>query len=345
MNIPIQNIYYLLCYAWDKLEEKNKVAVAAEECHGLADLLAKILINASKILLKRGIDTAYISHIDELSGIKGKIKVSDSLQRHLLSKQRALCEFDTYSPDILTNQILVSTLHSLLSTKGLDRAFKKEIRQILHMLPPIKCIKVMPKHFRQIRLHRHNRFYDFILKVCQLIQENLLPTETDGNFTFMDFTRNRRQMNRLFEAFLFKFYQREQNQFTVKRDRITWNFQTADPISAQHLPTMNTDITLRKPNQKIIIDAKFYQNTMLNHYGKERIHSENLYQIFSYLLNQENPAEAESLSAKGILLYPTITREYDLFYQFQQHPIEIRTVNLNRSWQSIHKRLLRTIGY
>ena len=27
MKIPIQNIYYLLCYAWDKLEEgeKNKV--------------------------------------------------------------------------------------------------------------------------------------------------------------------------------------------------------------------------------------------------------------------------------------------------------------------------------
>ena len=27
MNIPIQNIYYLLCYAWDKLEEKEVVDV------------------------------------------------------------------------------------------------------------------------------------------------------------------------------------------------------------------------------------------------------------------------------------------------------------------------------
>ena len=29
VNIPIQNIYFLLCYAWDKLAEKDVVAVEA----------------------------------------------------------------------------------------------------------------------------------------------------------------------------------------------------------------------------------------------------------------------------------------------------------------------------
>jgi 5-methylcytosine-specific restriction enzyme subunit McrC len=38
VNIPIENIYYLLCYAWDKLAEKEVVEVNPLESTSLADL-------------------------------------------------------------------------------------------------------------------------------------------------------------------------------------------------------------------------------------------------------------------------------------------------------------------
>ena len=41
VNIPIQNIYYLLCYAWDKLTEKEVVGVEAIDTTTLADLFAR----------------------------------------------------------------------------------------------------------------------------------------------------------------------------------------------------------------------------------------------------------------------------------------------------------------
>ena len=53
VNIPIQNIYYLLCYAWDKLAEKDVVAVEAIDTTTLADLFARVLINGTNHLLKR----------------------------------------------------------------------------------------------------------------------------------------------------------------------------------------------------------------------------------------------------------------------------------------------------
>jgi 5-methylcytosine-specific restriction enzyme subunit McrC len=56
MQIPIENIYYLLCYAWNKLDEKERVNVSIDDKTELLDLFAKILINATKMLLKRGID-------------------------------------------------------------------------------------------------------------------------------------------------------------------------------------------------------------------------------------------------------------------------------------------------
>jgi 5-methylcytosine-specific restriction enzyme subunit McrC len=70
MQIPIENIYYLLCYAWNKLEEKDRVNVSIDDKTELLDLFAKILINATKMLLKRGIDKNYIAHTDEIAGVK-----------------------------------------------------------------------------------------------------------------------------------------------------------------------------------------------------------------------------------------------------------------------------------
>src|ERR1017187_4639091 len=56
VKIPIQNIYYLLCYAWDKLAEKDVVAVEDIPTTTLADLFARVLINGTNHLLKRGFD-------------------------------------------------------------------------------------------------------------------------------------------------------------------------------------------------------------------------------------------------------------------------------------------------
>ena len=60
MNIPILNVYYLLCYAWDKLAEREVVAMHALNSMTLADLFARVLINGTNHLLKRGFDRGYI---------------------------------------------------------------------------------------------------------------------------------------------------------------------------------------------------------------------------------------------------------------------------------------------
>ncbi len=82
---------------------------------------------------------------------------------------------------------------------------------------------------------------------------------------------------------------------------------------------------------------------MVINYEKERIKSANLYQVFSYLLNQE-AGDLKTINATGILLYPTIDEDYNLQYQYRQHKILIRTVNLNRNWREIAERLKFIVG-
>lgn len=343
MPIPIENIYYLLCYAWNKLEEKERVNVSVDDKTELLDLFAKILINGTKLLLKRGIDKSYIDYTDEIIGVKGKVQISQTLKSNLLLKQRTVCTFDTFSSNILTNRILISTLYLLSRTKGLDRELKNELITLQRMFSGIDLIEINNSLFSKIKLNRNNRFYGFLLNVCQIIYENTLPSEQLGNYKFADFTQDERKMNQLFEAFIRNFYRIEQNKYNiVKKETIKWQFDCKNQGSFQFIPKMETDITLENRAEKIIIDAKYYKQTMLINYDKERINSNNLYQLFSYLINQEDQT-LKTINAKGILLYPTIEKEYDLQYKYKGHIIEIRTINLNSNWKLIAERLYELI--
>jgi 5-methylcytosine-specific restriction enzyme subunit McrC len=343
MKIPIENIYYLLSYAWNKLDEKDKVNVAIDDKTELLDLFAKILINATRILLKRGIDKSYIEHTEELAGIKGKLEIGQTVKRNILFKQRTVCSFDEFSSNIVSNRILFTTLYKLSRTKGLNHELKEQLVGLQRMIVNVDSIELKPSLFKQIRLNRNNQFYGYVMNVCQIIYENTFPSEESGKYRFTDFTRDERKMNQLFEAFIKNFYIREQRKYSkVRREIIKWNFEEIDNLSHNYLPQMETDITLENETEKIIIDAKYYSETMALNYDREKIKSNNLYQLFSYLMNQED-GNTKSTNATGILLYPTIEKEYDLQFQYKQHNIQIKTLNLNTSWKNISKRLKEII--
>ncbi len=208
------------------------------------------------------------------------------------------------------------------------------------MFPGIDQIELKPILFKQVKINRNNHFYGFIINVCQIVYDSTLPSEEKGAYKFADFTRDEKKMNQLFEAFVRNFYKIEQNKFqTIRKETIKWQFTNADN---EYLPRMETDITLENDNEKIIIDTKFYKETMTINFGKEKIKSANLYQLFSYLLNQRDD-DFKTINAKGILLYPTIEEEYDLEFRYDNHDIHVRTVNLNTNWKHISSRLKEII--
>jgi 5-methylcytosine-specific restriction enzyme subunit McrC len=343
MQIPIENIYYLLCYAWNKLDEKERVNVSIDDKTELLDLFAKVLINATKMLLKRGIDKNYNDHTEELAGVKGKIQISQTLKSNLLFKQRTICSFDDFSSNIFSNRILVSTIYRLTRTKELDKQLKIELVALRRMFSDIDQVEITSSLFKEVKLNRNNRFYGFVMNVCQIIYESTLPSEEQGKYKFSDFTRDDSKMNQLFEAFVRNFYRIEQRKYkTVRKETIKWQFDNTDIESYQYLPQMETDITLENVNEKIIIDAKFHRETMTLNYDKEKIKSANLYQLFSYLLNQQD-SSLKTQNATGILLYPTIETDYDLNFRYNQHKIKIRTINLNSNWRNISSRLKEII--
>lgn len=341
--IPIKNIYYLLGYAWNRLDERDRVAVSIDDRTELVDLFAKILINATRILLKRGIDKSYVETRAEISGVKGKLELAATLKNNLQTRLRTVCGFDEFSADISTNRILVTTLRRLTKTANLDSELKRDIRKLLPMFGDVESVRLNPAILKRLRLSRNNRFYAFVLDVCRLIAENILPSENVGEWKFVDFTRDERKMNQLFEKFIYHFY-RVETDFRVKSAIIEWRFSSLSEGSESFLPVMRTDVTLENSDRKIIIDAKFYRETLTENFSRKKIKSANLYQLFCYLINQRNDTDGRTLKAAGILLYPTIETDYDLDFQFENHPISVKTVDLHADWRSIARRLLEIVG-
>jgi len=295
-----------------------------------------------------GLDRGYLLIGEEISGIKGKIDFSSSLKDNLLKKARAYCLFDELDHNILHNQILKSTLLKLALVDELDDTLRASLYNLLRRLTEINEIHLSQAVFRKVQLNHNNAFYDFLLKICELVIDNLLPTQERGRSKFRNFLEDEKQMSTLFESFVRNFYRLEQKTYKVGREDIYWDVSGDDRRDDNRdyrylLPKMQTDISLESDDKKIIIDTKYYSEALSEHYGVKKIREPNLYQIFAYLKNIEKKSEKDKFST-GILLYPYVNQNLNYRVNIQGHEIVIRTINLYQDWHKIHADLLAIIG-
>jgi 5-methylcytosine-specific restriction enzyme subunit McrC len=342
MKIPIQNIYYLLCYAWNRLDERDIVDVHGIDTTSLVDLFAKVLIGGMCHLLKRGLDRGYISRSEEGRCIKGKLNFGPTIKQNLFIQAKVFCDYDELSHNVLHNQILKATIRCLTTVSSLNKDLKEQLIGLQRRLHGIDDVGLNSRLFSSVQLNRNNSFYDFLLKICELVYENLLPTEDPGRTKFRDFLQDEKKMRALFEEFVRNFYIIEANDCIVRREDIAWHAKALDDKAEKFLPKMITDISIEKDNTKAIIDTKYYKEALVTHYEQEKIHPGHLYQLHAYLSNLEHKGGI-NLNCSGVLLYPTVDAEYCLPYQFGKHRLTVCTINLNQDWTSIQKDLMNIL--
>ena len=139
--------------------------------------------------------------------------------------------------------------------------------------------------------------------------------------------------------FILEYYRQHHPQLKASASQVPWALdENADSASACFLPNMQTDIMLCCGERTLVIDAKYYGHTMQTHYDRHRVHSANLYQIFTYVKNQE---AAQTGSVSGMLLYAkteeTIVPDFTLGITGNQ--ISVKTLDLNKPFALIARQL------
>ena len=338
-QIPIQNIYYLLCYAWNRLDERDMVDVSGIDSTSLVDLFAKVLSGGVEHLLRRGLDRGYVDFSEDTRCLRGKLLFSPTIKRNLLKKAQVNCEFDELSHNTLHNQVLKTSLLCMIQVESLDAQLRERLMGLYRRFKEVNVIELSYGVFSRIQLHRNNAFYDFLLKICELIFDNLLATETPGKSKFRDFFQDdEKRMAKLFEDFVRNFYLLETSGLKVGREDILWKAEPIDKASQAYLPKMITDISIEGHGFKVVIDTKFYKEALATHYDAEKIRSQHIFQIFAYIKNLEKQGGVNT-NCTGVLLYPTVQKDLCLNYMMDSHKLMIHTINLNQDWQSIDKDL------
>ena len=354
-EIPIRNVYYLLCYAWEQMREGRIAEAGATGRTELADLFAQVLANGTQRLLRQGLDRGYVPRSEDTSRIRGRIDFSTSAKRALLPQAKAHCTYDELSRNVLHNQILRSTLRLLAQVEGLDPELSARLKRLKRRFGGVEVIPLRRQAFSRLQLHAGNAFYRFLMSVCELVHESVIVTES-GAWRFRDFRRDDATMWDVFENFVFNFYAHEQDAYRVHRPRIEWDLshpfdstqsaspqQSASPERPARLPAMQTDIVLESDSRTIIIDTKFYAKTLQSYHDRQSYHSGNLYQLFSYLKNAEARGGSYT-GAEGLLLYPTVSVSLHDSFSVQGHRLRVATIDLAQDWRGIRRDLLRFAG-
>lgn len=333
--IPIQNIYYMLSYAFQVLKEEGYKNIATEQFNNVAELCAAILSKGVSIQLKRGLGREYIEKTEPLSSLRGRIEITESIKTRSMLKKQLVCSYDEFSVNSYMNRIIRTTMELLLHA-DIDKARKKELRKLLVFFGDVVPLDVHTINWN-IKYNRNNQTYRMLVSVCYLVVKGLLQTNSDGTTHLMDFLDEQR-MNRLYEKFILEYYAKECPQVKATASQIPW---ALDDGLGTMLPIMQSDIMLEKGTTVLIIDAKYYTHTTQTQYDVHTLHSGNLYQIFTYVKNKDTEFGDKPHTVSGMLLYAATDEaiQPDNSYQMSGNKISVRTLDLNRDFSEIAAQL------
>lgn len=336
-SIFIKNIYYMLSYAFTTMNQGGYEDIATEEFENMHNLFAAILAKGVGRQLKQGLYREYLNRKEDVAAVRGKIDMPGTVQNRLARKRVLTCEYDELSENNLLNQILKTTVMLLLRHARVDQEYKNDLKKEMLFFSNVDTVDPSAIRWTAIRFQRNNSAYRMLVSLCQLILEGMLLTTETGEYKLASFIDQQR-MERLYEKFILEYYVKERPQVRATASQIPW---ALDDGLGVMLPVMQSDIMLSRGSETLIIDAKYYTNTTQTYYDVHKIHSDNLYQIFTYVKNKDAEFGEKPHTVSGMLLYAATDEaiQPNNSYQMSGNKISVRTLDLNRDFLEIAAQL------
>ena len=203
-GIFIQNIYYMLSYAYQVLQQQDYQCIASEKFERIDDLFAAILAKGVSRQLKQGLYREYVSRSETRSVLRGKLDLPQTIKTRIQHKPQVACTFDELSEDNLYNQILKTTLQVLLRDKNVSTERKVELKKALLFLDTVSALLPSQIPWKQLHYQRSNQNYEMLLNLCYFVLHDMLQTTENGSYKMTAFSDER--MAKLYERFILEYY-------------------------------------------------------------------------------------------------------------------------------------------
>ena len=266
----------------------------------------------------------------------------ETIRNRIQHKQKLACEFDELSEDNQFNQILKTTIQLLIKADGVKADRKAALKKVLVFFDKVDFLELSGISWNKLYYQRNNKSYELLMNICYFVLDGMLQTTEAGEYRMSSFSDE--HMARLYERFILEYYRQHHTYLSeVKAAQVKWNLvgETSESM-IRFLPVMQTDIFLRMGEKILIIDAKYYGSTLQKQYDKYTLHSANIYQIFTYVKNQDKDNTG---NVAGLLLYAKTDEAItpDCAFNMGGNWIGARTVDLNTEFTNIARQLDRVV--
>ena len=174
----IKNIYYMLSYAFQTLNQENYEDVAVESFDEMYDLLAAILARGIGIQLKQGLYREYINRQEELTVMRGKINMPETIKNRLVRKQLLTCDYDELSENNLFNQIIKTTVMMLLRNAKVKAEYKDDLKKKMLFFSDVDTLEPTSIRWSSIRFQRNNQTYRMLISLSAKLYRRQVLTMT-----------------------------------------------------------------------------------------------------------------------------------------------------------------------
>lgn len=293
------------------------------------------MAKGTDVQIKRGLVKEYIPKMEALSALRGRINITESIKTQTMLKNQMICSYDEFSVNGIMNRIIKSTAELLLRS-DISNVRKKELRRLMVYFEDVAPVDLYSVNWN-IKYNRNNQTYRMLISICYLVVKGMIQTNSDGSVKLMDFIDEQR-MCRLYEKFILEYYRKEYPEIKTNASQITWQLDDGSDVM---LPVMQTDIMLSRGEKILIIDTTYYSHTTQSRFGAYKLHSGDLYQIFTYVKNKEIEMVDKPHEVSGMLLYAKTDEAIfpDNTYYMSGNKIRVKTLDLNCNFTEISAQL------
>ncbi len=338
-NISIENIYWMIAYAFRNIKDKNITQLSNEKFLNIYDLFSVMMSREINRQVKRGLNKEYIEKQEETSSIKGKIILNDLMRNQYKKSSKVSCKFDNYSVNSYLNRIIkTACLYLLRSNKIKDKNKAVHLKKSIVFFDEVEEINPLTIKWDLIRYNRFNNSYKMLINISYMIIEGLLMSKKNGQFEYREYIDDQK-MHKLYEKFILEYYRYHYSNLNPSVPQVEWNLDEENEY-LYLLPKMQTDITLYNKNRTLIIDAKYYNNMYQNNtmFDKETFRSNNLYQIYTYVKNED---KKNTGNVSGMLMYIKTDENEKQFveYKMGNNKIIVCNLDLSNNFSNVEKQL------
>lgn len=318
----------MAAYVFESLDHQSIKDLSLEKFDEFEEMLSGLLVSLMNKQIKQGLFKDYLEVSEELRTPRGSINFSDSIKSNAFMKKSLICDFDEYTENNISNQIIKATLISMLGNDNVNNKSKEKIKNILNYLSAVDIVDLRYVTIKNTKASNQYKNYRFMLFICQLYKEQSIFLEDKENYSISSFL-GIKSYHDLYENFVLSYFRKEHPHLKASGTNMRWNTEE-DSL----LPMMKTDISLFKDEEVLIIDTKYYTDMYTKNNYVERIRSSHMYQIFAYVYNYSTQ---NNIKTSGMLLYAETNHErrMDIHEKVSDFDLYFRSLNLNTEFKNI----------